>query len=476
MKKSSYKSIIMLFVIMSVVFLAIILFGIGLLFSVITSTDPNGNSVLSNWPFQFTRDFAGKIGAGDYPPTVSDAGIKELDNNNLWLQIIDANGNEVYSHNTRPAQQTHYAPIELLELYQGEDNTELTVCVGTVEYNAEQWTYIIGFPMNISKVTMYLDGDSFTGGKSMLLILLSAAGLLMIVCGVIFGLWITRHFRRMTQAVGLIAYRLYEPIHSKGVFQDIYDSLNEMNAELLASDEEAARNEALREEWLTNITHDLKTPLSPIRGHAELLADRSYPITEVDRIEFGQVILKNAEYAEALVNDLKLTYQLKNGMIPLNMQQASLTRFLKESIIDMLNSPEYSDRNISFIGGDKEISCYFDERLLKRAINNLIMNALIHNTEDTVIRVEIQAADKTRIIIEDNGRGMDAEELIRLFQRYYRGTNTDEKAEGTGLGMAIAKQIIELHGGDIFVESAPDAGTSIIICFPLPNSSDTTGP
>jgi len=467
MKKSSYKSIVMLYIFMFIISITVILVGIGLMLSVITSTGPNDNSVLSNWPLQFTREFAGHIAAEDNLPTVSSAGIKELDNNNLWIQIIDANGNEVYSHNTTPDQQTHYAPIEFLELYQGEDNTELTVCAGMVEYNAEQWTYIIGFPMNISKVTMYLDGDGFTGGKSIILILLSAASLLMIVCGGIFGLWITRHFRKMTQAVGLIAYRLYEPIHTKGVFQDIYDSLNEMNAELLASDEEAARNEAQREEWLTNITHDLKTPLSPIRGHAELLADPEYPITEADRIEFGQVILKNAEYAGALVNDLKLTYQLKNGMIPLNMRQANLTRFLKENIIGILNHPDYSDRNISFIGEDREISYSFDEKLLKRAINNLIMNALIHNPEDTVIHIGIQAADKTRITIEDNGRGMDAEEVSKLFQRYYRGTNTDEKAEGTGLGMAIAKQIIELHGGSIYVKSTAGIGTNIAILFPF---------
>jgi len=142
---------------------------------------------------------------------------------------------------------------------------------------------------------------------------------------------------------------------------------------------------------------------------------------------------------------------------------------LKESIIDILNNPDYSDRNISFMGEDRKISYSFDEQLLKRAINNLIMNALIHNPEDTVIRIGIQTTDQTRITIEDNGRGMDAEEVNKLFQRYYRGTNTDEKAKGTGLGMAIAKQIIELHGGDIFVESALAVGTNITICFPQSN-------
>lgn len=293
--------------------------------------------------------------------------------------------------------------------------------------------------------------------------------LLMIVCGGVFGVWITKHLRKMIQAVGQISFRLYEPIHARGPFQDVYDSLNEMNRELLAGDKERARNEVLREEWITNVTHDLKTPLSPIKGYAELLADPEYNIPEASRIQYGHIILKNTEYAETLINDLKLTYQLKNNVLPLDMKNASLSRFLKEIMIEILNHPEYERRNITFTEANSEITYCFDETLLKRALNNLIYNALIHNPADTEIHVDLQADDKITITIVDNGNGMSAGEVDRLFERYYRGTNTETKTEGTGLGMAIAKQIIEIHGGSIHVESELEKGTCILIRFPVSN-------
>lgn len=89
------------------------------------------------------------------------------------------------------------------------------------------------------------------------------------------------------------------------------------------------------------------------------------------------------DYAEKLVNDLRLTYQLKNNMLPLKKKQLSLTRFMKELVIEILNHHEYTDRAIDFDTGIVEIYFCFDETLLKRAIDNLIYNALIHNPKST---------------------------------------------------------------------------------------------
>lgn len=469
MKKSSYKSIILLYGVMLITSIIVSLAGIALLFGVIIITDPNGNRVLSNWPANYTNSFAGYFEFENDVPTVNSAGVQSLNDNFLWLQIVDKNGDEVIAYNTTRTQPTHYSPMEFLKLYQGEENGQDSVCVGTIKNNLEQWTYIIGFPMNIEKVTMYLNGDSFTGGKSMILMLLFVVAILLIICGGIFGVWISKQLGKMIQSVGQISVRLYEPLHTKGLFQEVYDSLNEMNHELLAGDKERTRNEVLREEWITNITHDLKTPLSPMKGYAELLADPEYNISKASRIQYGHIILKNTEYAEKLVNDLKLTYQLKNNMLPLHLKNASLSRFLKELIIEILNHPEYRHRNIFFTETNGEITYDFDETLLKRAFNNLIYNALVHNSADTEVHVDLQVNDKIDITIEDNGNGMEAEEIDRLFERYYRGTNTEEKAEGTGLGMAIAKQIIEIHSGSIQVKSELGEGTCIRIRFPVLN-------
>ena len=93
------------------------------------------------------------------------------------------------------------------------------------------------------------------------------------------------------------------------------------------------------------------------------------------------------------------------------------------------------------------------------------LNSLVHNDEDTWISINIDKKDKIYIEIEDDGRGIPEENLDKLFERYYRGTDTGESHKGDGLALSIAKQIIELHGGTIDVESAQGVGTKFIVLF-----------
>ncbi|HYF83383.1 MAG TPA: HAMP domain-containing sensor histidine kinase [Clostridia bacterium] len=469
MKRSGYKSVFHIYLIFFILLIGMIAAGIGMLFYVFTIQKPDGQSDLSNWPKVFTQDFSEQIVFAGNKPQVKQSGLEELKKNNLWLQVIDEDGVEVLSYRTPQKALNHYTPSELLYLYQTGGNGNSTVFIGGIQHGGTDWTYIIGFPVRISKVTAYLNADKFTGGKSIFIGLMGIMFLLVIISGVVYGLWITKRMSRMISAVGEIASRSYSPIESKGAFRDVYDSLNALDAEIKASDEVRERNEKAREEWIANITHDLKTPISPIKGYAELITDPNYEIT-LDQIKkYGKMILKNTAYAEELIDDLKLTYQLENEMIPLNKRENSIVRFTKEIVIDILNHPEYESRNISFYSGNEDITLIFDSMLLKRALNNLIYNALVHNSKETKIAISIKAEDKIQIRIQDNGRGMSEEELRNLFTRYYRGTNTGEKPEGSGLGMAIAKQIIELHGGSIFVESKLGIGTSFFVEFPHSN-------
>lgn len=430
---------------------------------------PNKSKVKSNWPQEYTRSFASFLDLEGRIPAIRQAGIKELEDNRLWIQILDEKGSEVLAYNTAASLPKHYSPSDFLVLSQSESGPKEIVCANTVTANQRQWIYLMGFPMNIKKVTMFVNGESFTGGKSIVIMLTSSAALLMLLTSGVFGIWVIRQMKKMTQAIGQISHRQYEPIREKGMFQDIYDCLNQMNRQLLKGDQEAAQNEIMREEWITNITHDLKTPLSPIRGYAELLSDPDHPLTDVKRIQYGQIILRNAAYAEKLVNDLKLTYQLKNHMLPVDKKHRDMVRFLKELIIEIRNHQEYTHRVITFRTEQEEVNFYFDELLLKRALNNLILNALIHNPKDTNIHISLETGRRILLTIQDNGKGMTAAETSQLFERYYRGTNTESASEGTGLGMAIAKQIIENHQGSLAVTSEPGNGTQIWIDFPFPD-------
>ena len=165
---------------------------------------------------------------------------------------------------------------------------------------------------------------------------------------------------------------------------------------------------------------------------------------------------------------MKLTYQLDSGAFPFHPQQIRLVRYLRELVIDITNDPAFSSRDLEFESNLPEITVAVDPDLFRRAVQNLIVNALVHNPPETKVTISITEIQGSgiHISIRDNGVGMSEEEQSNLFSRYYRGTNTKEKPEGSGLGLAIAKQIVALHGGDIAVKSKLGEGTEFLILLP----------
>ena len=468
MKRSGYKSAFHIYVIFFILLIGTLAAGIGMVVYNITIQKPDGQVGLSKWPIDFTNDFSEYIVFTGDVPQIKQSGLKLLQENDLWFQIIDANGNEIQSFDKPQGVPSHYSPSAILNIYQngiGKDS----VFLRNLHSGDKEWTYMIGFPVQISKVTMYVSGDRFTTFKPVVFVMFGVTLLLLVIAGFLYSFLVAKQTTHIRKSIREIASRTYIPVLNNGSFGDIYEELNAMNAEIRSSDEARVKDEKLREEWIANITHDLKTPLSPIRGYAELISAQDSETGPDELKEYGDIILKNTAYAETLINDLKLTYQLKNGMLPLHKSRQNIVRFTKELVIDLLNNPEYEDRNISFFSTDDTIELTFDAVLLKRALNNLITNALVHNNRKTEISVFVRSGDRIKISVQDNGCGMKKEELDNLFVRYYRGENSAEKPEGSGLGMAIAKQIIELHGGSILAESEPGSGTCITIEFAKQN-------
>ena len=181
---------------------------------------------------------------------------------------------------------------------------------------------------------------------------------------------------------------------------------------------------------------------------------------------YAGITLKNVSYIETLIDDLKLTYQLESGMLPVSREEQDIVRFMRELAIDILNTPEYEDRTIHFETEEADFLYSFDQTLLTRAFRNLIINAFVHGEADTEVTLRVSASNTAlNISVADNGKGIELEAAEHLFDRYYRGTSTQQRPEGSGLGLAIAKSIIELHGGTISVSSAPNKGTVFYIEF-----------
>lgn len=325
-------------------------------------------------------------------------------------------------------------------------------------------SYIVGFPYAVGKYMLYYDGETITRlFPAARIILISALTVLALL---VFGyvLWLSRKLSAITDGIRKVTLRRFSPLAEQGMFKDVCRALNKMDEEIRRSDRINEETERTRREWIANITHDLKTPLSPVKGYAELLSENEPADPHTVR-EYGRIILKNISHAERLISDLTLTYQLDSGAAACRPQEISVTRFLRETVIDIVNDPAFSGRDIQFDSGTEKLTARLDPALFRRAIQNILINALVHNPPDTKVTVSVweNEAKDILISIRDDGVGMDESEKARLFNRYYRGTSTEEKAEGSGLGLAIAGQVIALHGGDILVKSSPGAGTEFLI-------------
>lgn len=467
MKRSGYRTILHIYFIFFLSLLGAVLLAVCLCLLTVTIQKPDGSIAGTDWPSQFTEEFRDQIIFIDTLPQIRQAGIARLQDYGIGVQLLDASGREVYSYQKPEWAGVTYSWVELLELCQtgGAADKEMTAFAGTVSNDGKDYAYILYFPVNISKVMMYLNGARFVGGKAILLPILAALLLMILISGALYGLFTTRAMKRLAAAVQEISVRSYLPVHDSGMFHDLYESLNTLDAEIRASDQLRSQTETMREEWIANITHDLKTPLSPVRGYAELLGEEGEKSEEQCR-RYGEIMLKNVSYMEALIDDLKLTYQLENGMLPANRKEQDLVRFLKELAIDVLNTPEYEHRIIHFESTADTVSFSFDRMLFTRAFRNLIINSFVHGEENTQVSLRISVSDTVvNVEVADNGAGIRPEQAEHLFDRYYRGTSTEEKPEGSGLGLAIAKNIIELHGGKIRVVSIPAVGTTFVIEF-----------
>jgi signal transduction histidine kinase len=232
-----------------------------------------------------------------------------------------------------------------------------------------------------------------------------------------------------------------------------------------------------REEWIAGVSHDMKTPLSSVKGYANLLSSCEYDFVREEITSYARIIEEKATYMEDLIEDLNLTFALNNQSLPIQLKQENLVELVRRSVIDVINSKAGNQYTIDFLNQETDkILCRLDEKWFKRAIDNLLWNAMMHNSPGTTITIQItKNMEETKelpitIQISDNGKGMEEDILSRIFDRYYRGTNTNvNQVKGSGLGTAIAKQLIEAHKGSITAKSIPEIGTTFEIHLPVKN-------
>lgn len=381
-------------------------------------------------------------------------GLQKLEKHGCWMQFIDQHGNVVGSVNTDKKLPEHYELFELIDYsLRSEQLSDNTIFVKEVkEYPG--YGVIIGCDSKfLRKRPIIIFGKEST-------IEASFAFLIVMICVVytassIFSRKITTPIIKIMDDIPLIAKGVaIERLDRSSVFAGVSRQLEALQYRL-------QENKRMRTEWIANISHDMKTPLSTIRGYAELLADTAYHFESEEVREFAQEIVKSERYIENLIQDLRLSQKLVEGKMPLQKEDVRLLSLIQNSIYCMEQKQHQQDR-IS-VDCDDRIHLYCDPNLMERCLINIISNAFVHNPDGVQVTVRARQFENIlKLEVQDDGRGMDEDESRHIFERYYHGTNSQQLG-GTGLGLAIAKETVEAHGGTITVESQTGRGSTFII-------------
>ncbi|MCQ2551956.1 MAG: cell wall metabolism sensor histidine kinase WalK [Clostridia bacterium] len=234
---------------------------------------------------------------------------------------------------------------------------------------------------------------------------------------------------------------------------------------------ERQKLEDMQTDFVANVSHELKTPLTNIKSYTETLLDGALEDTETAD-HFLQIINSEADRMNRLVKDLLQLSRLDNKQEILAPKQTSAIVLIDTAVTKVeLVAKEKKQQLNRLYDKEADIRINVDRDRFEQVILNLLSNAIKYTNEGGRIDVDVFAQDGlAKIIVEDNGIGMSAEALPRIFERFYRVDKARSRAMGgTGLGLAITKQIVEGHGGTITAESQEGKGTKMIIEMPLAN-------
>ena len=220
----------------------------------------------------------------------------------------------------------------------------------------------------------------------------------------------------------------------------------------------------VRADFLSMITHDIKAPLTVILGYTELLTDTDSRSTEMppDVLEH---IRESGEKIHALVSNFLDVSRIEAGGLVLDRRVMDLRGLVAQAVDQHAWSARRKGLALSIHSGALP-SIVADESQMERVVGNLIGNAIKYTPEGGAIRVMMGRQNgHVTVAVRDTGRGIPAHELPHLFERYRR-VRDKHRTEGTGLGLFIAKTIVEAHGGQIHVESAPGIGSTFTVLLP----------
>jgi signal transduction histidine kinase len=290
--------------------------------------------------------------------------------------------------------------------------------------------------------------------------------LLFIVIGLPIFIYVIKklaYFNRIVQKTSDMAVGNHGedlPIKGKSVFAKLATNINQLKSGVKHSQTEQAKSERMKTELITNVSHDLRTPLTSIITYTELL--KANDLSDEDRSAYLEIIDRKSKRLKVLIDDLFEVSKMASGSIELNKAKVDLSQLLQQALAEHDNTMNESNLQFRVSHTGKPVYSFVDGQKLWRVFDNLIENVLKYSQENTRVYISLQTNDHMAIITFKNISKFElGENSEELFERFKRG-DTSRHTEGSGLGLAIAKSIIDLHEGSLDIDADGDLFKVII--------------
>ncbi len=380
-----------------------------------------------------------------------------LEEHHAWAMVLDDTGTVIFQSKL---------PEELPRRYTAAD-----VATFSRWYLGDYPVYVQEHPQGLlvvggekgSQAKYYFSVSE--GYAKKLLVGLAAVFLTNIIVVVLLIWKNTRHVEKAVTPIlrGIETVSSGQPVSlpEKGELAEINRQLNKAGAFI-------AKKDSARADWISGVSHDVRTPLSVILGFAgQLEDDQTLPISAREQASY---IRRQGEKLRSLISDLNLTSRLEYSMQPLRMEKVYFVELARQVVCEFLDSGLEAQYQIVFDSSQESetASIMGDEALLKRALYNLIQNSVIHNPKGCVISISVARNENgITTMVSDDGIGVSAEKLEKLRATAHHLESTDERLNlRHGLGVPLVRQIVEAHHGIMEIESAPQKGYQTVLVFP----------
>jgi signal transduction histidine kinase len=319
----------------------------------------------------------------------------------------------------------------------------------------------------------YLDSEHLFIGVAV------GSALLALLLALILSRALTGPIRRIDTRLAAIAsgdFTGHVDVANRDELGALAANLNRMNDELGRLYRELEEASKHKSEFLANMSHELRTPLNAVIGFSDVLRDQMFGELNDKQMEYVDDIHTSGRHLLTLINDILDMSKIEAGRMDLQVSSFSLPEVLRNSVALMRERATRQGITLSLEVDPSIDTIDADERLLKQVLFNLLSNALNFTDRDGHVQVAARdLGDDVAISVQDDGVGIAPDDQARIFLEFEQAGKSKAQ-EGTGLGLALSRRFVELHGGQLTVDSAPGKGSTFMFTLPkTPSVSTTTG-